>query len=88
MVFDLAELSKEFLDNNCRKRVSFHESMLKRQVDDHAKINEEQIKLREAEEAARREQDAILERKIQEEIKAKEAKLHMFKEQQRRKNDG
>jgi hypothetical protein len=67
--------------------VSFHETMLKRQVVDHAKVSEEQTKLKEAEEAARKEQDAILERKIQEEIKAKEAKLHMLKEHQKRKSD-
>lgn len=58
--------------------------MLKRQVVDHAKVSEEQTKQKEAEEAVRKEQDAILERKIQEEIKAK---LHMFKEHQKRKSD-
>lgn len=67
--------------------MSFHETMLKRQVVDHAKVSEEQAKLKEAEEEARKEQDVILERKIQEEIKAKEAKLHMFKEHQKRKSD-
>lgn len=61
--------------------------MLKRQEVDEAKINEELVKQRLAEEEVRREQEAILERKIQEELKAKTAKLQAAKDRKKRAED-
>lgn len=62
--------------------------MLKRQEIDEAKINEELVRQKLAEEESKREQEAILERKIQEELKAKTAKLQAAKDRKKKIEDG